>query len=455
MFLLRLSLCSGHPPLRKIVNSMVIATISLLVAGVLAEFGAQLYFRVTKHVWYHSAETKTSSSDKPGELSESSLAVIHPYFGYVWSPATTVKSIVGSGRIHTMTSQNPLPDWTNYRPNNHGFWSPYDYPFPKKSPDDFIIAVLGGSVAQWFSLQGSQALINNLRTRRQFSNRRVTILNFAIGGMKQPQQVLILSYFLGLGQELDCVINIDGFNETALNMAENFPRGIDVTMPRSYPLCVSAMSNVSSPEMVFWRAQVVELRRRISWWKRIWTETNSAAVYYIARKRMNGLETRLNALEASPPPVGRNEKSAFFILGSEKGIEAESVLEKAADLWTRASILMNSMAREAGAIYIHVLQPNQYFSEHMFSHREKEIALSDQSPYRRFIGNGYRRLLARGSTLRNQGVNFVSAINIFDDTSEIVYADSCCHYNDFGNQILARFIANKIIEVVENSTQAP
>ncbi len=236
-------------------------------------------------------------------------------------------------------------------------------------------------------------------------------------------------------------------------MAENVPRAIDISMPRSYPLCVSAISNVTSREVVMWRAQVVELRGRIRWWKKIWTETRSAAVFYIARAIDNALEMRLTALEGSAPPVGRDERSAFFTLDSEKATEPESAEEKAADLWARASILMNSMAREAGATYIHILQPNQYFSEHTFSHREKEIALSDQSPYRRFIDHGYKRLLARESTLRSQGVNFFSATNIFDDTSEIVYADSCCHYNDLGNQILAHFIAKKIIEVTEYGTQ--
>ena len=39
------------------------------------------------------------------------------------------------------------------------------------------------------------------------------ILNFAADAVKQPQQLIYLNYFLGLGQKFDLVINIDGFND--------------------------------------------------------------------------------------------------------------------------------------------------------------------------------------------------------------------------------------------------
>jgi len=41
-------------------------------------------------------------------------------------------------------------------------------------------------------------------------------LCFSHEGYKQPQQLLVLSYFLSIGQPFDMVMNIDGFNEVAL-----------------------------------------------------------------------------------------------------------------------------------------------------------------------------------------------------------------------------------------------
>ena len=48
----------------------------------------------------------------------------------------------------------------------------------------------------------------------------------AHGGWKQPQQLLALSWILALGGELDVLINVDGFNEVALDGVENAERGV-------------------------------------------------------------------------------------------------------------------------------------------------------------------------------------------------------------------------------------
>ena len=55
-------------------------------------------------------------------------------------------------------------------------------------------------------------------------------LCFSHEGYKQPQQLLILSYFLSIGQSFDVVVNIDGFNEVAMSPL-NDARGLDISMP--------------------------------------------------------------------------------------------------------------------------------------------------------------------------------------------------------------------------------
>ena len=54
-------------------------------------------------------------------------------------------------------------------------------------------------------------------------------------GYKQPQQLLVPTYFLSIGQVFDLVVNIDGFNEVALSSV-NHQRGLDISMPSAMHL---------------------------------------------------------------------------------------------------------------------------------------------------------------------------------------------------------------------------
>src|SRR6185436_6541397 len=67
----------------------------------------------------------------------------------------------------------------------------------------------------------------------RFANKPIRILSFALGGHKQPQQLMILTYYLSLGQPLDVIINVDGFNEisTAPGIVD---AGTDANFPGLY-----------------------------------------------------------------------------------------------------------------------------------------------------------------------------------------------------------------------------
>jgi hypothetical protein len=51
--------------------------------------------------------------------------------------------------------------------------------------------------------------------------------------------------------------------------------------------------------------------------------------------------------------------------------------------------------------------------------------------------------------LKKAGVKVINAVNVFDETSESVYVDSCCHYNRAGNEVFARFVAGQIVKSLE------
>jgi len=67
-------------------------------------------------------------------------------------------------------------------------------------------------------------------------------------------------------------------------------------------------------------------------------------------------------------------------------------------------------------------------------------------PGHSLVIRGYPYLLETIPWFTTHGVRFHDATGIFDDEPEIVYADNCCHYNQLGNEILAEFIAGRVLE---------
>jgi len=147
----------------------------------------------------------------------------------------------------------------------------------------------------------------------------------------------------------------------------------------------------------------------------------------------------------APPSISGGERDVFFALDSTTNGNI-STQQKAAmvDLWLQSSMLMRDLAEQNGAVYLHVLQPNQYYSEKTFSARERRIALKSKHPYPQAVKELYPVLVKRSRELVEKGVNFVDATPIFDDIDIIIYADSCCHYNDAGNRLLVDRIVRGI-----------
>src|SRR5260221_10370312 len=102
----------------------------------------------------------------------------------------------------------------------------------KKRNEQVIVALMGGSVARQLTELGGAALVSELERVPRFKGKKVVLVGLNLGGFKQPQQLMTLSYLLTLGAEFDVVINVDGFNEVALHEAENGPKGVFPIFPR-------------------------------------------------------------------------------------------------------------------------------------------------------------------------------------------------------------------------------
>ena len=72
---------------------------------------------------------------------------------------------------------------------------------------------------------------------------------------------------------------------------------------------------------------------------------------------------------------------------------------------------------------------------------------------------GYPLLLEQEEKLRKEGVQFFSAVEIFDREAALVYSDDCCHLTQRGIEIFSDFIlknlALSLSETNRKSPQAP
>jgi hypothetical protein len=123
------------------------------------------------------------------------------------------------------------------------------------------------------------------------------------------------------------------------------------------------------------------------------------------------------------------------------------VLTHLVAIWRRSSEEMAVLARANDIRYLHVLQPNQYVEgSKPMGPDERRIATPPDHPYRDGAVLGYPLLRAESGRLRASGVEFYDATGLFADVEEPLYVDGCCHFNRRGNEILARFLAARILE---------
>ena len=86
--------------------------------------------------------------------------ILHPYFGWTLWPRARSLQRLSNERQAKMGVVGA--EWLQLRNNNWGFHSPHDFPY-KRNEGDYIIMVLGGSVAKWFCLQAGEAFCEALR----------------------------------------------------------------------------------------------------------------------------------------------------------------------------------------------------------------------------------------------------------------------------------------------------
>lgn len=366
-------------------------------------------------------ETRLPDRSKAGRDSGQRVEILHPYMGYV-------------------------VDYYDSRCPGHGFCDDLmrehdDAPLTSKGEDDFVVAVFGGSFAYQTVHVSSEGYIDEaLRGLPGLGEKRIVIHTIALGGFKQPQQLMALNWFLSLGAEFDLVINLDGFNEAALPPAENVSAGTHPFFPRVWHNRVRVTRNVPLLGVYgriehakdtrarrakrlnesIWRYSVL---RNLVWKARDVRMVSRIAEYEAQVRSYRAANTHVRGLVATGPP---------FVAGS-----GTAMFEEIAAQWARSSRQMHAVSAAHGIRYFHFLQPNQYHAgSKPLSEQELREAYIEAHPYRPGVLHTYPLLVRLGTDLVRDGINFVDLSRVFAGNGETMYVDACCHLGPKGYEIV-------------------
>ena len=414
-----------------IVNVIVFAVLLEIISAAIYSFRYKSFFYTHPNIPFEFAAVEPGTGNQEEQLTQLTDKRFHPFFGYT----------------HHANSSGT---------NNYGFYCPYNYPLKREKKNWYIIGIFGASVANDFYVDGTERLTERLMQHPFFADKEIIYLNYSLGGYMQPQQLQVLTYFLSIGQELDMVLNIDGFNEVVFSFNNN-RLNVDIAMPSAQhflPLKDLMDSRTMTGEKLdsIWKIQ--NYKKGFTRMAEKLKHTKSAAVYlayasygkYLYMKYRAELVRFDGLIKAAKPGA---EDSIINIKYTPDMKNEPVLLAQVTTLWYRSSFMMNTVMSRGmvnNGQYFHFLQPNQYYSKKTFTGDEQRNALDDGLPYSSLVKKGYPVFEKAVAVLQQNHVNAFSAVGIFDKVKETVYMDKCCHFNRKGNEIFADFIAESILK---------
>ena len=355
------------------------------------------------------------------------LEVLHPYVGYLYNPEAPELPVPGP------VNQIGLPG--------------SESPIRKRSPNKVIVGIFGGSVAFGFARDCPVELERTLQASPEFAGKKFEFVNASLQGYKQPQQLMLLTYLLSLGAEFDIVINLDGYNEMALYPVENRASHVFAPFPRLWQIRAAGTPDPQQRELL---GQTTYLRGERARWALLFNHVPLSAcvtaqlVWKLNDERLKQAAVRSETALRDYKP----KKVPYALRGpAEAAMDDAQMYNELADYWVRGSIQMHNLCEKNGTRYVHLLQPNQYVAgSKELTDEEKKSAIKDGFAYNDGVLKGYPVLQARSAELLNAGVRYKDLTMVFKDVKETLYLDYCCHFNQNGNEILAREIGKFILE---------
>jgi hypothetical protein len=382
---------------------------------------AVFWFSTGQLIWLRSA--KEQSEVVP--VAPATRMILNPYLGYTFRPGFS-RETFDDWRVLGYDSR---PAWLSWRANNYGFLSPHDYPTARVAGKDFIVGIFGSSVAQGLTSYGGPTIERYLLSNPALQNRNIVILDFCIGGYKQPQQLLTLAYFVALGQHFDLIINMDGMTGAYIGWENVAHYQVDPIMPTARFIfgLQNFLSAGAEEATAAQRARVAKMGQMIA-------HARSGAWYYLLTAIRNSFERkRAETLADTEKAV----PSRHYIVRMNEARQREFLqnIDHIAEVWARSSLEMAAIADRIGATYLHILEPNQWIGRKPLSADEKSLMARATDPLQEIVPPAYSALFNRSEKLKTQ-INFLDATGAFEGHEETIYKDDCCHFYLLGYNLL-------------------
>lgn len=302
-----------------------------------------------------------------------------------------------------------------------------------KPNDEYWVGILGGSFAGM--LAGDPLAQNLLETQLgrlpATANRKIRILQLAHGGYKQPQQLLLYTLY---GGQLDLVINLEGVNEVSYFMlGHHFPMDFPETAFRYHyrePVGQIYLQMSSLLLAAIYHGYPVYRNTSLLHFSPLVT----LAIFTLIK----GGQPLHNLLQ------DQFQKEYFAKFPGQPRPASPEVIREQLTIWERAIRTQVEVANARQVPLFVFVQPNQYLeSSKPFSALEIEQAIS---PGKSTRANSLAALRERAQELSRAGLPVYDLTQVFNDTKETVYIDSCCHINSLGNQIVAQAMVDLILK---------
>jgi len=347
---------------------------------------------------------------------------------------------------------------TTEQHSNYGFVVPEGaegrvLPYVPADPEkEFIVGVFGGSIASGFFQFVSEIIADGLAAHPDLKGRKVVVLNFAMGALKQPQTLIYLAYFASIGQKLDMVVNIDGLNDLA-GCTGNLNHGHHMAMPPADITKVFS-SLLAVPKL---DEEVLTYFLRVLRYDRWIEKLETGSIPFVGALGLTNYLKRKRHLAASAKPDLENQDSMLWIqrvapVNHTKLDDAEftKLMENIADFWLRSSRLMLDICRGMGTIYVHSLHPHHSLMKRPLSKADQEMLKSapGQDQVRRMVALGYPCLLERMDKLTDawDHAHYCPMLDVLEDINDDILVDAIAHLKPIGLEAMG----HRLVEYLSN-----
>lgn len=299
----------------------------------------------------------------------------------------------------------------------------------EKNNNKIKILILGGSVATHLSFNNANdevefmdKKISNINIFQDtlnnfYSTEKFEVYNAAIGGGKQPQQLFKLYYLDFADYKFDIIINLDGFNELALPLSENYLINDHLIYPRNFSRLISTFNTNFDC--------VKDLNKKIK--KESLLPIIEFYNLYFIRKCHFKLEGQ-----------NKNSGTRFSEITNYIKDDYDVAFEKAKYIWKISSQKIENFSDTKGILYFHIIQPNLYLKKSKIL-TKKEKQLLTYPKYGDVISKFYDTFNTDDLTVKNT----LDLKYLFKENKSELYRDYCCHLNNLGMHLISLEIIKK------------